>query len=325
MKKDIKNRDYFIDLLKAFAIITIMLWHFKIIPTEYFIWAIPIFIFSTAALYEERWKEMKIKSVIKKIIWPSALIVLFTVILYFINFNNSSISLTDYFKNLVYYFFLRNPQLGNLWYFLLYFQIIILFLIMSFIFKNSKRIKLEKWYFGIISLVLSLAFSYFLLFSFGEGISFNVISWGFIIWLGLFNYSKIKKYLSEQNSLSLIVLFILPIILNLIGFYFLGNAFIEKYTHNFIFPTMFFQLLYFLSLFSLSTILIRVSTNKRKATLYLLTLIGQYSLYIYLFHYYLYNSIFNPIFGIFIGFVLTLISCLILGITLEKIRRIIKS
>lgn len=323
MKKDIKNRDYFVDLIKAFAIIAIMLWHFGIISTKYFIWAIPAFIFSTAALYENRWKEIKIKGVAKKIIWISVLVILFTILLYFINIKSSNITLLDYFKNFFYYFFLRNPQLGNLWYFLLYFQILILLLIMSFIFKNNK-IRLERWYLGIISLFLSLAFSYFLLFSFGEGISFNVISWTFIIWLGLFNYSKIKYSLSRLNNINLGLLLILPIILSLILFYLLGNPinlFIEKYTHDFIFPTIIFQLLYFISLFSLSIILIRLTTNKGKLVLCPIALIGQYSLYIYLFHVYLYKSIFNPTLGVFFGFILTLGSCLVLGFILEKIRR----
>jgi len=326
MKKDTKNRDHFIDLIKTFAIITIILWHFGIISTKYFIWAIPAFVFSTAALYENKWKEIKIKNAAKKIIWTLGLVIFFTILLYFININSPNINILDYFKNFFHYFFLRNPQLGNLWYFLLYFQILILVLILSFIFKNYNKIKLEKWYFGIIALCLSLGFSYLLLVTIGRGISFNVVSWAFIIWLGLFNYSKIKKSLSKFSNLSLILFFIVPIILIIISFYLFGNTlnlFVEKYTHDFIFPTLIFQLLYLLSFFSLFILLIRLTENKCKPLLYSIALIGQYSLYIYLLHYFLYNLIFYPLFGIILGFILTILLCLVLGVVLEKIRGII--
>ncbi|VVB77916.1 Acyltransferase family protein [uncultured archaeon] len=316
-----KKRDYFIDIIKAFAIITIMLWHFQIISTKYFIWAIPAFIFATTALYEDKWKEIKIKSIIKKIVWILLLVVFLTIILHFISTNQSNLNLLDYFKNFFYYFFLRNPPLGNLWYFLLYFQILILLFIMSSILGDNDKIKLEKWYFGIISLILSLTFSYLLMISLGQGISFNVISWAFIIWLGLFNYSKIKNYLLKISKTNLFLIFILSIIINLTLLYFSGNSvnlFIEKYTHDFVFPTLIFQLFYFISLFSLSMIIIKLATEK---TIYPLRLIGQYSLYIYLFHNYLYKIIFYPILGAFFGFILTSLSCLILGFVLEQIRR----
>ena len=71
----------------------------------------------------------------------------------------------------------------------------------------------------------------------------------------------------------------------------------------------------------LGVILIRATVIKK--TLPYITLVGKYSLYIYLFHIYLSKAIFNHIFGIFFGFVLTLLSCLLIGLVIEKIKKIL--
>jgi hypothetical protein len=320
MTKAFEIRNVQLDLFKGFSILAIIFWHFHIIPTWLFIWAIPTFVFTTSSLFQEKWKNISPKRIIVNLGWIFGIVFFFTLLARFLNIsseNNSNLFSISIIK----YFILRNPYLGNLWYFLLYFQILAGFCILSIFYKkfHKKFHSISKWKTGVYVFILSEIISYLILYIFGEGISFNFLSWGFLIWLGLFHYDNIRFFFQKLQtkyllflilSNSLLIFFILKIGSESI------YLFLQSHLHDFIFPTFILQLNYILILFCITEFLVRYFSQK---TLFPLIIAGKYSLYIYMFHVFFHRVIFLSI-PENISIILVLISCLFAGKVLESLR-----
>lgn len=277
-----KNRNIQIDMFKGFAIIAIVLWHAGIIPTWSFVWAIPTFVFSTSALYYRSLDRLEFKKIAVNFIWIFGLGCLFTSLLYFLGVHQigawQDISLSPTF------WVLRNPYLGNLWYFLLYFQLLILLLVAKYIKINFNFLK-KRWI-GLSIFLFGEAVSYILLFKFGQGVSLNIFSWLFIVWLGIVFYKEVANYIYDiflHKKINFYLINVSVILLNAVVLL-VGSApyqiFLSSRTHDFIYPTFILQLSYLWLLFSATTILEK--TWPKLASI--IAMAGKYSLYIYLFH-----------------------------------------
>lgn len=316
------QRDLRLDLFKAFAIIAIMLWHFQAIPTWSFIWAIPVFIFVTASAYYNRLEEIKLKKIVFNFIWIFSIIIIFTFVAEFLNFPKiSSMDLETSLQSILTYFVIRNPYLGNLWYFLVYFQLLMLIYFLGKI-KHETLKKLSKPIFLMLVFTISLTFSYYLLYRFNKGITLNIISWLPLIWAGIYYYQPVSNYFKKQKEIRLIIYFLISSLVIFIILY-TGNepliSFLQERTHDFIFPTIFMQISYIIIFFCITETMIRYSPGLVNSSF---MIIGILSFYIYIFHVFIYRVLLYPIFGE-IGIILTLITCLIIGILLEKIRLMI--
>jgi hypothetical protein len=316
------ERDLRLDLLRAFAIIAIMLWHFGVIPTWSFIWAIPSFIFVTSSAYCNRLEEIKLKKIILNFVWIFGIIIFFTFIARFLDIPKIlNTDLQGSITSIITYFIIRNPYLGNLWYFLIYFQLLFLLYILGKM--NQKTLKrISRPIFFIIILIISLAFSYYLLYTFNKGITLNIISWLPLVWLGTYYYKPISDHFKEQKKLSLSLYFLIGSLAIFIILY-LGNkslnSFLQERTHDFIFPTNLMQVSYILIFFCITEIMMRYFPDILNSSF---KMVGVYSMYIYIFHLIIYRILLNLSFGK-IGIILTLITCLILGFLLEKTRLIL--
>jgi hypothetical protein len=310
-----KERIVQLDIFKGFSILAIVFWHAGIIPTWSFVWAIPTFVFTTAALYNNALDKVSFKKICISILWIFGLIGLFTVVFYYVGLPQigewESISLSPTF------WILRNPYLANLWYFLLYFQILFALLLLKTSRFNINNLK--KWWIGIGLFLFGECVSYFLLWQFGKGVTVNVFSWSFLIWSGLLFYADIKLFFRNLYtnrkvqfylSNALIIIFIAVVL-------FLGGSeyqtFLANRTHDFIFPTFLIQIAYFYLLFSISTIII----DRFKYFSLFFAMVGKSSLYIYLFHACI-SIIFLKPFGIW-GFILSIPISMILGYLLNKL------
>lgn len=310
----IKQRDFKPDFFKGLAILFILLWHFGFVATQYFIWAIPLFVFTTAALYQDRIERLTLKKILQQAIWIFGLIVVFTILadsfgLVKIVKTNFSWSIGGLFK----YYILRNPFLGALWYFVLYFQELLLLWIIG---KLDYK-KVSSWGFGFIFFIIGLIWSYLVLRIFSEGVTFNIFSWIFFIWLGLFQYKNIFSFLEKKsNTFKLICVVVLAGII----FFILYSAgapylqYLKLRTHDPLLPTIVLQLCYFFVIFSVTAI------KELKGLLKLFGMLGFFSMYIYIFHQFFYDVVFTEAgFGV-ADLLLTVLACIIVGLMFEKIR-----
>jgi hypothetical protein len=311
-----RQRDTRIDLFKAFAILAIMLWHFKLIPTWAFIWAIPVFVFATASLYNLRLTSLTVGKVFNNILWVTGLVGLTTALAAILDLPQAfTDGGTFTILNSLNYLFIRNPYLGHLWYFILYFQLLVVLYILSKLELNN----LTSGYSGLLSLVISLGFSYGLLTFIGQGISINIISWAFVIWLGVFHYEKINSFIKSRSFRDLSLYIILGLVL-IASILIWGDglllSFLEVHTHDFIFPTIFLQASYLVILFSVTELITRYCSQK---LIQVASWLGIYSMHLYIFHNYLFRVIFFPRFGR-LGIFFVIAGALILGVILERLR-----
>ncbi|MFA5856238.1 MAG: acyltransferase family protein [Candidatus Pacearchaeota archaeon] len=319
------NRNIQLDLFKAFAILAIILKHFGIIPSWSFVFAIPLFVFVSASLYYEGTKNIRLDKMFKSFIWIFGIIGIITLLFKYFKFSKFFFEdLNGLILPQIASYINRNPYLGNLWYFLLYFQI----LIVIFLLNKNKPINLKKYYFGILVFIISITSAYIIYFLLPEGyISPIVLSWLFIIYLGYYYYEPIRDYFNKKNVLLLIV-HILASLLMIFLIMFIGKEqlveFLKIQTHDFLFPTFIMQFFYFVIIFSITELMIRylpILINKP------FVIIGRYSLYLYLFHFYLYKLSYKLIseyslseVNKWIIFLFVIITGLLIGYILEIIR-----
>lgn len=315
-KKMIQNRNIQIDLFKSFAIIAIVFLHAGLIPKWSFIWAIPLFVFSTAALYYRSLERVSLKKIVLNAVWIFGLIIFFTATLYF--FSVQQIGIWQNMSISPKFWIMRNPYLGNLWYFILYFQILIFFVVVKFLKIRPEMFK--GWQWGIFLFLTGEFFSYFLLWKFSKGLSFNFFSWIFLLWLGLVYYKEISDffYILYQKKKRFFCLLNISAILLISTVLFIGSNsylnFLSLRTHDFIFPTFILQFCYFILIFSITAMMILLWPKLAN----IIAKIGKYSLYIYLFHILMAKIIFSQ-FGIW-GFVFSIPCAIIVGYFLEKLR-----
>lgn len=315
MESENKKKNIQLNLFKGFSIIAIVFLHGEIIPLWFSIWAIPVFVFTTSALYYQSLNRIKFKKIVFRVLWVFSLIFLFTSLFYI--FGISQISSWENISISPNFWVIRNPYLGNLWYFILYFQILLfLFFVRWFKFNNN----FKKLRFGFLCFLISEAISYLLLLFFAKGISINFVSWLFLIWLGVFYYKEISDYIRiiyfkkpiKFYFLNLAAIIIIFIILLIGGENY--QRFLSLRSHDFIFPTFILQLSYLLILFSLTTLII----EKIPFLSNVLASVGKYSLYIYLFHIMIARIIFGH-FGVF-GFLISIPVSMLIGCFLENFR-----
>jgi len=307
------KRDLQLDAVKGLSMLTIIIRHLDIIPAWSAIWAAPAFVLVTASLYCGRLHQIKFTSIWENLVWISGMVIFFSLFLgWLVGTPFPELTLISSLKQL----FLRNPILGRLWYFLLYFQLVAALYLLSKI--NFSIYSGIIW--GILAFTVSQVFSYLLLAKTGKGLTINLVSWSFVIWLGLYRYHAIKAFFERQTPFQLIGIIIAGVLL--IGMVVLVggkwyNTFLQQRTTDFIFPTYIIQLGHLFVIFGLVQFIIRYLPN---SVGWFLGFCGKHSLNLYMFHIFFLKYVFPEEWGLFR--VISVVLCsLLVGHTLTYVRK----
>ncbi|MFA5856414.1 MAG: acyltransferase family protein [Candidatus Pacearchaeota archaeon] len=296
------NRRLDLDLLKGFGIIGVLMLHFgsyqfNLIPKIYSIAAVPLFIFITAAAYNKRLQEIRLKKILFNFLWINFLLIFIMFLCYSFNVpldNNHLNNENRQYKQFFHVFYFINPYISGIWYLYVYFGLLIFLFILSKIEKNYFK---NKSFLAIITLFcigishLSYNNSKFL----SEKIDFylgphHLFIFLYLVFLGLYHYHEIKDFFNKQKtSIIFLILFSASSLFHfsykLYEYYFGKDSLLYIQIPNTIYlpfiMAIFYQLLFFIIVLSLVELILRSKSNLLSKPIYFL---GGYSLYIFILH-----------------------------------------